>query len=131
MRTPWTASRRTLLAGASGLTLLALLGLDAPAAAEGVLKVGVLGVMSGPAASWGLVNKYSAEATAQMYNEQGGVEIDGEKYTIEIVSVDDKNDPKLAVSGAERLTQQEAPVDRAWVQRGGNLRMLQGGGCIT
>ena len=63
--------------------------------------------MSGPAASWGLVNKYSAEATAQMYNEQGGVEIDGEKYTIEIVSVDDKNDPKLAVSGAERLTQQE------------------------
>jgi branched-chain amino acid transport system substrate-binding protein len=107
MRTSWTASRRTLLAGASGLALLALLGLEAPAAAEGVLKVGVLGVMSGPAASWGLVNKYSAEATAQMYNEQGGVEIDGEKYTIEIVSVDDKNDPKLAVSGAERLTQQE------------------------
>ena len=107
MRTPWTASRRTLLAGASGLALLASFGLAAPAAAEGTLKVGVLGVMSGPAASWGLVNKYSAEATAQMYNEQGGVEIGGEKYTIEIVSVDDKNDPKLAVSGAERLTQQE------------------------
>jgi branched-chain amino acid transport system substrate-binding protein len=107
MRTPWTASRRMLLAGASGLALLASFGLAAPAAAEGTLKVGVLGVMSGPAASWGLVNKYSAEATAQMYNEQGGVEIGGEKYTIEIVSVDDKNDPKLAVSGAERLTQQE------------------------
>jgi branched-chain amino acid transport system substrate-binding protein len=107
MRTPWTASRRTLLAGASGLALLASFGPAVPAAAEGTLKVGVLGVMSGPAASWGLVNKYSAEATAQMYNEQGGVEIDGEKYTIEIVSVDDKNDPKLAVSGAERLTQQE------------------------
>ena len=68
-----------------------------------MLKVGVLGVMSGPAASWGLVNKYCAEATAQMVNEQGGVEIDGEKYQIEIVSIDDKNDPKLAVSGAERL----------------------------
>ncbi|HSA82747.1 MAG TPA: ABC transporter substrate-binding protein [Geminicoccaceae bacterium] len=107
MRTPWTASRRTLLAGASGLALLASFGLAAPAAAEGTLKVGVLGVMSGPAASWGLVNKYSAEATAQMYNDQGGVEIGGEKYMIEIVSVDDKNDPKLAVSGAERLTQQE------------------------
>ena len=76
-------------------------------AQDNVLKVGVLGVMSGPAASWGLVNKYSAEATAQMYNEQGGVEIGGDKYTIEIISVDDKNDPKLAVSGAERLTQQE------------------------
>jgi branched-chain amino acid transport system substrate-binding protein len=84
------------------------LGLAGPAAAqENVLKIGVLGVMSGPAASWGLVNRYSAEATAQMYNEQGGVEIDGDQYQIEIVSIDDKNDPKLAVSGAERLIHQE------------------------
>ena len=86
---------------------VAALGLTGPAAAQNVLKIGVLGVMSGPAASWGLVNKYCAEATAQMVNEQGGVEIDGEKYTIEIVSIDDKNDPKLAVSGAERLVHQE------------------------
>jgi branched-chain amino acid transport system substrate-binding protein len=86
---------------------VAALGLTAPVAAQNVLKVGVLGVMSGPAASWGLVNKYCAEATAQMVNEQGGVEIDGQKYTIEIVSIDDKNDPKLAVSGAERLVHQE------------------------
>ncbi|WP_410971963.1 ABC transporter substrate-binding protein, partial [Salmonella sp. SAL4445] len=42
-----------------------------------------------------------------MYNDQGGVDIGGEKYKIEVVSIDDKNDPKLAVSGAERLIQQE------------------------
>ena len=96
---------RTSLALAIGVTAL---GLAAPATAqEKVLKVGVLGVMSGPAASWGLGNKYCAEATAQMYNEKGGAEIDGENYTIQIVSIDDKNDPKLTVSGAERLTQQE------------------------
>ena len=100
-----TARLRTSLALAVGV---AALGLAGPAIAqENVLKIGVLGVMSGPAASWGLVNKYSAEATAQMYNEQGGVEIDGEKYQIQIVSIDDKNDPKLAVSGAERLVHQE------------------------
>ena len=101
-----TRSRlRTSLALAIGV---AALGLVAPATAqEKVLKIGVLGVMSGPAASWGLVNKYSAEATAQMYNDQGGVEIDGEKYMIEVVSIDDKNDPKLAASGAERLVHQE------------------------
>jgi branched-chain amino acid transport system substrate-binding protein len=75
--------------------------------AQEVLKVGVLGVMSGPAASWGLVNKYCAETSAQLHNEQGGVEIGGKKYKIEIVPIDDKNDPKLAVSGAERLTKQE------------------------
>jgi branched-chain amino acid transport system substrate-binding protein len=71
--------------------------------AEPVLKIGVLGVMSGPSASWGLVSKYSAEAGAAMYNEKGGVEIDGVKYKVEIVSIDDKADPKLAVTGAQRL----------------------------
>jgi branched-chain amino acid transport system substrate-binding protein len=75
--------------------------------AQEVLKIGVLGVMSGSAASWGLVNKYCAETSAQLYNEQGGFEIGGKKYKIEIVPIDDKNDPKLAVSGAERLTKQE------------------------
>jgi branched-chain amino acid transport system substrate-binding protein len=97
-------SRRALFGGAAAAVLLGLAG---PAAAENVLKIGVLGVMSGPAASWGLVNKYCAEATAQMYNDKGGVEIGGEKYRIEIVPIDDKNDPKLTVAGAERLTQQE------------------------
>ena len=63
--------------------------------------------MSGPSASWGLVSKYSAEAGAAMYNEKGGVEIGGEKYKIEIVSVDDKADPKLAVTGAQRLILKE------------------------
>ncbi len=73
------------------------------ALAEDVIKIGVLGVMSGPAASWGLSNRFCAEASAQMINEAGGFEIGGKKYKIEIVSVDDRNDPKVCVSGAERL----------------------------
>jgi branched-chain amino acid transport system substrate-binding protein len=96
-----------MLLGTAALSAIAVLGWSAAASAEGVLKVGVLGVMSGPAASWGLTNRYCAEATANMYNAKGGVDIGGEKYKIEIVPIDDKNDPKLTVSGAERLTQQE------------------------
>ena len=69
-----------------------------------VLKIGFVGVMSGPNASWGLVNRYCAEVTANMYNDQGGVEIDGVKYLIEITSIDDKNDPRLAITGARKLT---------------------------
>ena len=76
-------------------------------AATKTLKVGVLGVMSGPAASWGLVNKYCAEVTAKMYNDEGGIKIGSNTYKIEVISIDDKNDPKLAVAGAERLTRQE------------------------
>ena len=90
--------------------LVAAIGLFAGTSvtyADDVLKVGVLGVMSGPDAAWGLVSKYSAEATAAMYNEQGGVDIGGKKYKIEIDSVDDQADPKLAVTGAQRLILQD------------------------
>src|SRR5277367_316002 len=79
----------------------------ASAPAQSVIRIGVLGVMSGPAAKWGLVNKHCAQATAEMYNERGGVEIEGEKFRIEIVSVDDRLDPVLAAAGAERLIAKE------------------------
>lgn len=82
-------------------------GLSSADAADKTLKIGVLGVMSGPAASWGLVNRYCAETTANMINEGGGIEIGGETYDIEIVSIDDRNDPKVAVSGAERLVYED------------------------
>jgi branched-chain amino acid transport system substrate-binding protein len=95
-----------LVRAAARVGLFVCLLFAAPAFAAETIKIGVLGVMSGPAASWGLVNKYCAEATANMYNAAGGVEIDGEKYLVEIVSIDDKNDPKLAVAGAERLVSQ-------------------------
>jgi branched-chain amino acid transport system substrate-binding protein len=74
--------------------------------AQDILKIGVNGVMSGEAASWGLVNKYCAETTANMYNAKGGVDIGGKKYKLEIVSLDDKNDPKVSVTNAEKLTSQ-------------------------
>jgi branched-chain amino acid transport system substrate-binding protein len=78
--------------------------LGASAQAQEVLKIGVNGVMSGEAASWGLVNKYCAETTADVYNAKGGVEIGGKKYKLEIVALDDKNDPKISVTNAEKLT---------------------------
>ena len=91
-------------ASAGALALGAALLAAGPAHAASTLKIGVLGVMSGPAASWGLVNRYCAEVTAKMYNDMGGVEIGGEKYMIEVSSIDDKNDPKLSINGARKLT---------------------------
>lgn len=95
-----TIHRRLLLAMALAPWALAPLG----AQAQEVLKIGVNGVMSGEAASWGLVNKYCAETTADMYNAKGGVEIGGKKYRLQIVALDDKNDPKISVTNAEKLT---------------------------
>ncbi len=86
--------------------VLAMVGVPA-GAQQKVLKIGVNGVMSGPAASWGLVNRYCTEASAQMFNEQGGWEIGGQRYKIQVVSLDDRNDPKVSVTNAERLVYQE------------------------
>ena len=94
-----TQLRLTLVALAVPWTLL-----GTSAHAQEVLKIGVNGVMSGEAASWGLVNKYCAETTADVYNAKGGVEIGGKKYKLEIVALDDKNDPKISVTNAEKLT---------------------------
>lgn len=99
--------RRTVVAALAAASGLSLLGVGSVSAQEKVLKIGQLGVMSGPAASWGLVNRYAAEAHAKMINESGGWEIDGEKYRVEIVSVDERNDPRTAITGAERLIYQE------------------------
>lgn len=100
-------TRRCFLSGAAGVALALAFGVGPAAAQNETLKIGVLGVMSGPAASWGLVNRYSAEARAQMINEAGGFEIGDETYDIQIISVDDRNDPRTAVSGAERLIHEE------------------------
>ena len=54
-------------------------GVTTSQAANKVLKIGHIGVMSGPAAAWGLINKYAALAGAEIINEDGGFEIGGEK----------------------------------------------------
>ena len=105
MSTSNRIGRRTVLAGVGGAAVAATLAKPAIAATK-TFTVGVLGVLSGPDAAWGLHNKFCAIATANMYNAAGGFPIGEDKYHIEVVSVDDQLDPKIAVTGAEKLTQQ-------------------------
>jgi len=98
--------RRTLMKAA--LTALTLTALQATTAlAENtVLKIGFVGVTSGPAAAWGISNQRSMEARAAWINETGGYTIGGTTYDIEIVSFDDKKDPKRAIAGMEKMAQE-------------------------
>ena len=75
---------------------------------ENELVIGVVGVMSGPAAQWGLVNRYCTEVTAAMYNEAGGVEIGGKRYHIRVVIRDDELNPAKAVQGVRELIKEGA-----------------------
>lgn len=70
-----------------------------------VLKIGFVGVTSGPAAAWGTSNQRSMETRAAWINETGGVAIGDTTYDVEIVSFDDQKDPKRAIAGMEKMAQ--------------------------
>ncbi len=102
--------------GRSGLLRMAALGAIAalvagafggPAAAENpTLKIGFVGVTSGPAAAWGTSNVRSMQTRAAWLNEKGGVTIGDKTYKIEIVTFDDQKDPKRAIAGMEKMAQE-------------------------
>lgn len=60
---------------------------------DGVLKIGVVGAMSGPYALWGQVSRFAAETTAALHNEKGGIVLSGKRYMIEILAMDDRLSP--------------------------------------
>ncbi|MEP6969915.1 MAG: ABC transporter substrate-binding protein, partial [Betaproteobacteria bacterium] len=93
--------RTSLLAAVAGVTLS-----GAAFAANPVLKIGFVGVTSGPAASWGISNQRSMETRAAWINETGGVKIGGTTYNVEIVAFDDQKDPKRAIAGMEKMAQE-------------------------
>lgn len=98
--------RRILLKSiAAGLLSLGLFSSAAMAANE-TLKIGFVGVTSGPAAAWGISNQRSMEARAAWINETGGYKIGDKTYDIEIVAFDDQKDPKRAIAGMEKMAQE-------------------------
>jgi branched-chain amino acid transport system substrate-binding protein len=91
--------RCMLLAGVTAIALFA----PGLASAEQTLKLGALGVMSGPYAGWGGVMCQTFKTRAGMWNDDGGVKIGDQVYKVAVECVDDKGDPKGAQTGAERL----------------------------
>ncbi len=100
-------SRTTVRAGLLGLTSLLAFAAAAPAeAANPELKIGFVGVTSGPAAAWGTSNVRSMETLADWWNSQGGVKIGDKTYDIDVVTFDDQKDPKRAIAGMEKMAQE-------------------------
>lgn len=98
-------NRRNFLA-TTGLSLaLAVTAASAAWAENATLKIGFVGVTSGPAAAWGISNQRSMETRAAWLNELGGVKIGDVTYNIEIVPFDDQKDPKRAIAGMEKMAQ--------------------------
>ena len=98
--------RRLLMKAALTAATMTALGATAAFAENPTLKIGFVGVTSGPAAAWGISNQRSMEARAAWINETGGYTIGDTTYDIEIVSFDDQKDPKRAIAGMEKMAQE-------------------------
>ncbi|MFH5774579.1 ABC transporter substrate-binding protein [Paracoccus sp. NGMCC 1.201697] len=91
----------------TALAAVASMAMFSAAHAENAkLKIGFVGVTSGPAAAWGISNQRSMEARAAWLNELGGVKIGDTTYDIQIVPFDDQKDPKRAIAGMEKMAQE-------------------------
>jgi branched-chain amino acid transport system substrate-binding protein len=102
--------RTALLSRVAFLTAASAIALSVTAtgafAANKVLKIGFVGVTSGPAAAWGTSNVRSMQTLAAWMNEKGGVKIGDETYDINVVTFDDQKDPKRAIAGMEKMAQE-------------------------
>ena len=98
--------RRTLVTASLAAAVVASMQAGAAWADNPVLKIGFVGVTSGPAAAWGISNQRSMETRAAWINETGGYTIGDTTYDIEIVSFDDQKDPKRAIAGMEKMAQE-------------------------
>lgn len=89
--------------------VLAIGGCAAPtatpeeAAPPKILKIGIALPFSGPAAAWGIPPALALELEADRINSEGGVNVGGEKYTIEVIRADDLFTSDGAKMAAEKL----------------------------
>jgi len=85
------------------LAMMLVLSMGSVAAAEGALKIGFIGPLTGGAAVYGISAKQGAEIAVQEINEKGGLQI-------EFLAEDDENDPEKSVNAYYNLMDWNAQV---------------------
>src|SRR5438552_14010203 len=73
------------------------------ARAADVIKFGVSTPLSGPAAPWGIPHKQATELIFDEINAQGGLDLGGKKYKLEVVAYDHKYVIAEGVATVNRL----------------------------
>jgi len=83
--------------------LLGLASVAGPAEAADVIKFGISTPLSGPAAPWGIPHKNATELVFEEINAQGGLDVGGKKYKLEVVTYDHKYVIAEGVATVNRL----------------------------
>ncbi|WP_156289662.1 ABC transporter substrate-binding protein [Oceanobacillus salinisoli] len=68
-----------------------------------VLEIGLVGPLSGGGAAWGLPLQYGVEMAVKEVNDNGGLDIGGTNYNVELITYDDQYIGDESVSAANRL----------------------------
>lgn len=89
-----------------------------------VVNIGYSGPLSGPAAYYGEATLSGLEVATEEINEAGGFEVNGQKYTINLVKLDDKYLPNETASNAKRMLQ-ENKVSSIFVPHSGGILAMQ------
>jgi branched-chain amino acid transport system substrate-binding protein len=93
-----------LTSASASIVMLALAA--GPAAADCELKLGIIGVMSGPAAQWGLALRGAAEMVAAEANHEGGLTVGSQKCKVTTVAIDSKYTAEGAAGAANNMVSQ-------------------------
>ncbi len=89
--------------GAAALGTVPRLGFGATK----TVRLGMNIPMTGDYAPWGLPGLYGCQIVADNLNKAGGVEIGGDRYTIEMVAYDHGYDTEKAIQGFKKLALQD------------------------
>ena len=104
-----TTRRNVILSGAAVSAAMVVPRMAALAAAPEV-KLGVVGVLSGPAAQWGLALRGAVEFVAAEANRDGLIKIGGQTANVSVVAIDSKYTAEGAAAAANSLAGQGVKV---------------------
>src|SRR5207244_3578005 len=96
-------SRRTLRWAALFIATVMMVTSPGTAGAADVIKFGVSTPLSGPAAPWGIPHKNATELIFDEINAQGGLDVGGKKYKLEVIAYDHKYVIAEGVATVSRL----------------------------
>ena len=76
--------------------------------ADGVIKLGAIAPKTGPLAGGAVVTQWpNVDLWVTQVNARGGLNVNGEKMTIELIQYDDKTNPGEHIKLAQRLAEQD------------------------
>ena len=98
-----TRENRSVTSLVATIAVIGMVSVPVPAAAACELTLGMIGVMSGPAAQWGLAIKGAAELVAAEANKNGGLQVGAEKCKTSVVAIDGKYTAEGAAAAANYM----------------------------